>query len=300
MELRQLRYFVKVAETLNFSEAARGLFVTQSTLSQQIKQLEDELGTVLFERDSHSVSLTENGNKLLPLARKTILDAKDCMDQIRDLKQMTTGELRIGVTYTFAPILTETVLNFNKAYPGVKLQIVGRNMIELMELLRKQEVDFVLAFKPNENFEEIESHALFDDNLAVILRKDHVLADRKSLTISELAGQGIAIPAKGLQARNALDRNVDIMKEGLNIRTEVNDANILLDIVECGQMVTILSESSIYHRDRLKAIPLDVPNNQMEGCVHVLKKAYRKRAAEMFVKMLSESNEVRARVNKWL
>ena len=72
MELRQLKYFVKVAETLNFSEAAKSLFVTQSTLSQQIKQLEQDLDSQLLTRSSHSVSLTEAGEELLPYARKVL------------------------------------------------------------------------------------------------------------------------------------------------------------------------------------------------------------------------------------
>ena len=66
MELRQLRYFVKAAETLNFSEAAKGLYITQSTLSQQIRQLETELDVQLFQRNSHEVTLTEAGAELLP------------------------------------------------------------------------------------------------------------------------------------------------------------------------------------------------------------------------------------------
>lgn len=79
MELRQLRYFVKVAETLNFSEAAKALFVTQSTLSQQIKQLEQDLDTPLLIRSSHSVALTEAGMELLPFALKTLNDAELCV-----------------------------------------------------------------------------------------------------------------------------------------------------------------------------------------------------------------------------
>ncbi len=72
MELRQIRYFVRLAECLSFSEAARSLCITQSTLSQQIKQLENEFDTLLFERTSHSVALTEAGRELLPVARKAI------------------------------------------------------------------------------------------------------------------------------------------------------------------------------------------------------------------------------------
>ena len=95
MELRQLKYFVKTAETLNFSEAARLLYVTQSTLSQQIRQLAQELGTALFVRDSHSVSLTESGEQLLPLAKRTLQDAAACQDRIKDLQQMLCGSLNI-------------------------------------------------------------------------------------------------------------------------------------------------------------------------------------------------------------
>ena len=71
MELRQIKYFVKAAELLNFSDAARALNVAQSTLSQQVKQLEDELGIQLFERHAHAISLTEAGQELLPYARRT-------------------------------------------------------------------------------------------------------------------------------------------------------------------------------------------------------------------------------------
>ena len=114
MELRQLKYFVKTAETLNFSEAAKALFVTQSTLSQQIRQLEQEIDTVLFVRDSHSVQITESGERLLPLAERTLKDATSCLDMVRDLKNMLSGSLNIGITYTFAPILTQTVIAFTQ------------------------------------------------------------------------------------------------------------------------------------------------------------------------------------------
>lgn len=123
MELRQLRYFVKAAETLNFSEAAKALYITQSTLSQQIRQLEAELGIALFERNSHSVILTEAGEQLLYQAIDAITAADVCVTKINDLKQLQTGTLNIGVTYSFSPILTEPLIMFMKQYPNVKLNI---------------------------------------------------------------------------------------------------------------------------------------------------------------------------------
>lgn len=97
MELRQLKYFLKIAETLNFSEAAKELCITQSTLSQQIKQLEDEFDTRLFARNSHGVALTEAGDELLPFARNTVGAADVCRERMCDLQNMLVGVLNIGV-----------------------------------------------------------------------------------------------------------------------------------------------------------------------------------------------------------
>ena len=88
MELRQLKYFVKSAEYLNFSEAAKHLYITQSTLSQQIKQLEFELGFSLFYRNSRCIELTEAGEEFLPFAKRTIQDAEDGVQRLFDLQNV--------------------------------------------------------------------------------------------------------------------------------------------------------------------------------------------------------------------
>lgn len=299
MELRQLKYFVKTAETLNFSEAARLMFVTQSTLSQQIRQLEQELGTVLFLRDSHSVQLTESGEQLLPLAQRTLQDAAACQERIMDLQQMLSGSLNIGITYTFAPLLTETVMEFMKIYPGVKLNIWYKTMEELMDMLAKRELDFVLAFKPSQTHPDIESHILFDNCLSIIVSQNHPLAEKESVKLADIKPYSIAMPAKGLQARNAFDRMFPGVCDELNIRVELNEVNVLLDLVHGSNMITILS-SAVLQSSNFKAIPLEVPHNIMEGCVHTLRKTYRKRAAEEFIKLLSDSVAVRRRANYWL
>lgn len=299
MELRQLKYFIKTAETLNFSEAARLLFVTQSTLSQQIKSLEQELGTTLFLRDSHTVQLTESGEQLLPLAKRTIQDAEACHDRIKDLQQMLSGTLNIGITYTFAPLLTETLMQFMKEHPGVKLNICYKTMEELMEMLGKRELDFVLAFKPSFTQEGIESHVLFDNCLSIIVNKSHPLAEKDSVTLSDIKPYSIAMPSKGLQARNAFDQMFPGVSESLNIRVELNEVNVLLDLVHGSNLITVLSSAVLQSSD-LKAIPLEVPHNIMEGCVHTLRKSYRKRAAEEFIKLLSDSVAVRKKANYWL
>lgn len=299
MELRQLKYFVKAAELLNFSEAAKVLCITQSTLSQQIRQLEQEMNVQLFQRNSHVVALTEIGEILLPQARHTLHAAETCFDRIHDLQQLLLGTLNIGVTFTFSPILTETLLTFMKQYPHVKLNIYYKPMAELMELLEHREVDFVLAFKPSKRHEEIESHVLFDNHLAVIVHENHPLAQKKKVTLEELEGYDIALPAKGLQARNAFDKVLSQYFTHFRIRIELNEVNILLKLIKQSNLVTILSEATIHNEQGVKAIPLDVLENEMEGCVHMLKNVYRKRAAQVFIQMLSESNAIRERARNW-
>lgn len=300
MEIRQLRYFAKVAETLNFSDAAKALYITQSTLSQQIKQLEQELNAPLLLRNSHSVSLTEVGEELLPYALRTLHAADLCVDRIHDLQQLLTGTLNIGVTYTFSPILAETLLVFMKRYPHVRLNIYYKPMEELMELLSNRKVDFVLAFKSSVCHDEIESHILFDNHLAVIVGDSHPLAKKDKVKLSELGPYDIALPSKGLQARNALDKALSKYMTKLRVRLEINEVNILLKLVKQSQLVTVLAEATIRNEQGIKAVPLDFPENEMAGCVHVLKNTYRKHSMQEFIRLLSEANAVKERIHDWL
>lgn len=292
MELRQIRYFLKVAELLNFSEASKALFITQSTLSQQIRQLENEFDTILFERNSHEVSLTEAGQQFMRYARKVIIDVDDCTQKMDDLKNMLTGELSIGVTFTFSPLLTETVLEFMKLYPHVRLNVFYKTMSELMDMLQRREVDFVLAFKPTDRNDKIESHVLFNNHLSVVVSERHSLAKRKSLTLDDLAPYDAAMPARGLQARNSFDDMIHSENSKLKIRVELNDVSILLKLIKQSKLVTILAEATIHDEDGLVAIPLEMAGNDMEGCIHLLKQAYVKNSAREFYRLLSQSRAI--------
>ena len=299
MELRQLRYFAKAAETLNFSHAANSLNIAQSSLSQQIKQLEDELGTQLFIRDRHSFQLTEAGEEMLPFALRTIHAAEACADRIRDLRKMLTGTLNIGVTHSFSPILTETVISFIKMYPKIKVNIVYKQMNELMELLSNHELDFVLAFKPIQPLPNVESHILFQNTLSAIVGNNHPLASKDRVSIAELEKYDLALPSKGLQARNAFDHIVSDYDK-FKICLELNDVNTLLKLVRQTNLVTVLAEDSIYDACDVKAVPINVPDNQMSGCVHILKETYRKHSMQEFIRILTESIAVKRFQNNWI
>lgn len=292
MELRQLKYFVGVAYALNFSEAARKLFVTQGALSQQIKLLEDELGSPLFSRNSHSVALTEAGEELLPLAERTIKDAEDCKIVVGDLRKVLSGSLNIGLTYSFAPLFSSTVREFLKKYPGVNLKIHYKTASELHDMLAAGTIDFMLAFKSAQLQADLDSEPLFESDLCVIMRKDHPLASSECLTLKELERQGLALPGSGLQARKAFERFVNVNTSDLNVRVELNDPNIIMDLVENTNLLSVMSSLAIYYHPRLAAVPLQGMHRQMVGCVHWYKGRYRKQSAEAFVELLLDSAHI--------
>lgn len=299
MELRQLKYFVATARLLNFSEASRRLFVTQGTLSQQIGQLEDELGIQLFTRTSHKVFLTEAGSELLPLAEKTLEDAKCCSERLSDLTKMNCGTLNIGVTYSFETLLAETLKSFIAVYPGIRVNVFYKTANELIQMLRHREIDFAVAFRPSQMPEEVDAEVLFDVPLSVIMHHDHPLAEKDILCLDDLRKWGLALPAKGLQARIALDKVIEnttvqsgIPRSkifGLPVRVELNDPNIILELVSGGKMITILSEYALQCRPGLVARPLEGMERTMRGAVLTLREGYVKHSASVFLEMLRES-----------
>ena len=135
-------------------------------------------------------------------------------------------------------------------------------MEELMEMLSDRKIDFVLAFRPVVPYSDIESHIIFDNNLSAIVSMNHPLAKKDKVTLDDLAKYDIALPSKGLQARNAFDRLEEQYHARFHVRIELNEVNILLKLVRQSMLVGILAEATTFDTDVIKAIPIDCPDNQ--------------------------------------
>ena len=299
MELGQLKYFVKVAELLSFSKAAKALYITQSTLSQQIKQLEDELDMALFFRNNHKVSLTEAGETFLEGAKKTLADADDNKAKIMDLAMGYRGVLNIGVTYSFGSILTETVLAFKKKFPDVQLNICYKNVMELMELVSDGELDFALSFRASEKYESVESHILFDNKLCIVVRDEHPLTRKKFVRLADLEDYELVLPSIGLQARSAFDTSIAERNLNLKVAIEANEVNTVLNLLKKSNYVTVLSETVVLEHAGLTTIEIDDGECSMEGRLHFCTTRYRKRSTEEFIRLLSETKAL-SRSRLWL
>ena len=290
MEFRQLRYFVKVAQLCSFSEASKALFISQSTLSQQIKQLEDELGVDLLVRDSRHVALSDYGEQYLPYAKQVLKDVDASAERMKDVRELNVGTLNVGATYTFCPLLADTVRDFMKKYPGIRLKVYCRSMENLMEMLEHGQLDVALSYKPLESYEDIDSHILFNSRLCVIAGKDNPVAKMDKIRLSELEKLPLALPANGLQARNAFDSLLYGQNFKYDVRLEINDLSMLLDMVSRTNLVTLLSAATVKGNDDFVAVELDHPHSEMAGSFHLLKGTYCKNATKEFLRFLIENN----------
>jgi DNA-binding transcriptional LysR family regulator len=193
MELRHLRYFVTVAETLNFSQAARLLHIAQPPLSAQVRSLEAELGVQLFERSSRGVTLTKAGRALLPAARDTLAAAARASDAARAIASGKTGLLRLGIISPAAtPEIAVRLKKFHRAHPLVQLRVRQEPVAALHRLLEADELDLALT-RPLRASPHLRQLALGDQEQVIALPGDHALARRASIPLRALHGEPLLL-----------------------------------------------------------------------------------------------------------
>lgn len=285
MELRQLKYFCKTAEKLNFTESAKALFITQSTLSQQIKQLEIELGVELFERVGKKVFLTEAGSVFLPFAQKTIDDSEFGIQRLQDLQDIRTGELNIGVINSVIDNLPPAITEFAKLYPGVKINIGYHQTHNLHVMLAERKYDLIVCYQTDKDEENENVQTLYQNVLSVIVAKGHPLSARKSVPVSMLADYHLVLPTSSFYARSILDSLADKHNVKLTPEVEMNGGQLLQKLVNTGHWITVLPDVPSGIDSSLISVPLQ-DKVIMKTAVISLKDAYLKKSAHVFADIL--------------
>lgn len=291
MELRQLKYFLKAKELLNFTEASKELYITQSTLSQQIKQLEEEIGQPLFDRIGKRVTLTEAGKLFATYAQKSISAANDGMLLLKDLRGLEVGVLRIGLTWGLKSIVLSSLKLFTQSYPKVKIEVTFGTTTELIQHTLKQEIDFALTFFEGEHREALNYRPLMTSDMALMVSESSHLASLKSVKLIEVAKMRLALPVKGFSTRDFLDSQFNLHNITPNILVEVNQTSTVIDLVKIGAFETILTLATVHGESHIKAIPIKGVDIRREAVIITLKESYQKRAVEVFVNLLMEEDK---------
>ena len=197
MTLQELKYVVAVAENHHFGKAAEGCFVSQPTLSGQIKKLEEELGVVIFERTNRSVEITPVGEAILAHARQ-ILEQADSIRQLAQAQQdPLAGALRIGAIPTLSPYLMPLILMpLKRQHPQMKLVLSEELTDTLLERLRNHEIDAALLATPVPEG-ELDSVALFDEPFWIAYPRNHPFYEKEKITRRDLDKENLLLLAEG-------------------------------------------------------------------------------------------------------
>jgi LysR family transcriptional regulator, hydrogen peroxide-inducible genes activator len=197
LSLRQLRYYTALAQTLHFGKAAQACFVTQSTLSAGIKELEDSLGVRLAERTKRKVVLTPLGQEFAGRAQALLRDADELKALAAAHRKPLSGPLRLGVIPTIAPYLLPKVLpDIRRKLPELDLILIEDQTERLLQALREGRVDVVLMALPWPSA-EFTSRALFADRFQLACAKTHPLAAQKQVGADDFVDEPLLLLADG-------------------------------------------------------------------------------------------------------
>jgi DNA-binding transcriptional LysR family regulator len=249
-ELRQLRYFVAVAEERNLTRAAARLHIAQQSLSQQIRTLESQLGATLFERSTRGVELTAVGAVLLREARPVLAQAERAMEAVRRAARGEQGELRVGFLSTVANYFMPPVVRaFRERHPSVTLHTEDVPIAALVAGLRDGTLDAGLSRPPL--VDDLATEVVLREPVAAVLPEGHRLADRPELTLADLADEPWVLTPRGSWPPWHRSYDEDFARAGYRPRVVQRGTTPqgLLALVAAGVGVTRLTLSSRSLRD---------------------------------------------------
>jgi LysR family transcriptional activator of glutamate synthase operon len=249
MELRQLRYLEAVARHRSFTQAALDLHVAQSALSQQVRQLERELGVELLRRTTRRVRVTEAGELVLARARRALAEADGARADVDALRGLVRGTLRLGGVPPLGPVHPAALIaDFTRAHPGVAVTVREDVAFTLLGQLRRDGLDLVLALVDPDALDGLEGVRLLNEELVVITPLDHPLARAQRVRPERLAGEALVTYGAGSALREALLALVP----GGRVVAEANELETVRELTARGLGVSLLPRSVVAsHGDRL-------------------------------------------------
>jgi LysR family transcriptional regulator, hydrogen peroxide-inducible genes activator len=242
VNLRDLRYFVALADTKHFGKAAERSYVSQPTLSAQIKKLENYLGVQLIERQPRRVTLTESGIKILPLARRILQESDEIISLARNEHDPLSGKLKLALIPTIGPYLLPLITRrLRKQLPQLKLMLYEYQTQPLLERLRSGEIELGVLALPV-GLDGLDSADLYEENFTVAMPNNHGLAKKPAIKLDDLNGETLLLLEDGHCLRDqALDvcNRVDV-KENEDYRA--TSLETLRQMVAAGLGITLLPE----------------------------------------------------------
>lgn len=242
MDLKNLTTFIYVAELNSFTKAAEKLGYSQSTVSFQIKQLERELNSLLFERINHTVTLTEKGKEVLKYAHQINELTQGLEKKMRD-ERHAGGHVRIAMADSLCDsLLADQFLDFRKEYPGITLKIIAAVTQEMFRLLDHNEADVILTL--DNHIYDTEYVIVREEKVGMhfVAKADSPLAAKEALSVRELTNQPFILTEKGMSYRRLMDEKLAAMSLEIQPVLEIGSTSLICSLVEQGAGIAFLPD----------------------------------------------------------
>jgi DNA-binding transcriptional LysR family regulator len=254
----KLQVFHTVVLKKSFSKTAEALHLTQPAITHQIRALEEHFGVRLFDRKKNEITLTKAGEVLFEYSKEILRLYEKAEESMSALVEVAKGRLRIGASTTLGEyVLPKLIVAFKRKYPKIEISLDIGNSAKIIDDVCNNRVDLGLVETPHVNKKELIVSKFIDDELLVIVSKDHPWANRKEVTLEELKGEAFIFREEGSGTREVIERelaNGGIKISELNIKMELGSPEAVKAAVEAALGISILSKWTVLKEERLNLI----------------------------------------------
>ncbi|CAD6550697.1 HTH-type transcriptional regulator CynR [Paraburkholderia hiiakae] len=290
MDMRALRYFVEVVRQNGFRRASATLHVTQPAISRAIGQLEEEFELNFLVREPRGVCLTPEGDVLYRRASLILQQADSLASELRDLRSMVSGTLRVGLPpMTGSTFFGDVITEFRRQYPGVQLQIIEYGSNQFAGALSDGHVEIAAAMLPIEG-EGFLTQTFARERLALLCSRDHRLAARKKVTLRELSDETFVAFTSDFKVNNLIDRLCN--QEGFepSVSGRSSHLDLLVSMVTSGMGVALLPVTVCrgIRSSRLRVVTVIDPVISFDQALVRHRDTYLSRSARAWIEIASE------------
>lgn len=261
MQIHQLRYALEVAKAKNFSVAAKNLFISQPSLSQQIIALEKELEITLFIRKPKSVALTDAGEYFIKSAERIVNQMDQLKDHMKLYRFLESGQIRLGMLWIAGYLsLSDVLTDYQMKYPGIQysVKVEGSNKLYQMLQMRAINAAFIISTeKELEKEPDFYYHKIIEDYYVAVVSVDHPLAKKDYINIEDLDNEKVTMPVKQSAFYQALDAMFTNHQVTPQVICETSQSDLVIQMAEKNIAIGFASSSiaKVLKTDKFKMLP---------------------------------------------
>ncbi len=291
INFRQLEVFRAVAQTKSFTRASHTLFISQSTVSQHIRELEDSLNIQLFSRNRRNVALTPAGESLFEYGRSIFQMLEEAENAVQTVRDPYSGKVSFGcASTTLLYHLPEILMDFATKYPNVELNITGGTIQDVSNSMLSGTLDLALVVLPLSS-PGLEKIVLFEESFVGVICATHVLSRKPHLKISDLANERFILHREGQNTRKIVDRYLFKQRITPTVAIELAETEAIKAMVARGLGVSILPQSAFRNSGALQGLRVfPIPRKQLSRSLAIVYSRPRglRPAAGAMVEMLQQ------------